>query len=319
MNCLEELLDVPRPSAPESITTAPIEEVVTRTLVSMPEKNSTHWINRLANKAGLSRTVVLRRWRAFGLLVLLLLLIAGFRSQHHPRTQYVQRKVQVALPVPERRHHSYSTNFPATEMPLFESGRWIDGKAVGFDWTSVAAVGGLAYGTESGAGRGDKSYDDAVALLMGPWGPDQTVEARVHSVNPSEGVFEEVELRLRSSLSAHTSTGYEVLFRCLNTPKAYASIVRWDGPLGTFKYLDQKYGLQYGLGDGDVVKATVVGNVIAGYINGVQVLSASDSTFASGSPGIGFWMQRQSGLRAWLTAIRANNTDYGFTSFAAWD
>ena len=253
------------------------------------------------------------------LTVFLLLSMAGVWARYHHRDHDLPRTLPMAVPTPVGRLHSYSTIFPVTENPLSERGKWIDGKAAGLDWTSVATVNGLAHGTESGTGRGDKSYDDSVALLAGNWRPDQTVEARVHSVNQGDSVFEEVELRLRSSLSAHTSTGYEVLFRCLRTPKAYASIVRWDGPLGRFTYLDQKFGLQYGVGPGDVVKAAVVGSVITGYVNGAPVLSATDSTFSSGSPGIGFWMQRQSGLRAWLTASEANNTDYGFTSFAAWD
>ena len=189
---------------------------------------------------------------------------------------------------------------------------------MGLDWTSIKAVGGFVYGTESGTGKGDKSYDDSTALLAGYWGPDQTVEARVHSANPRDDVFEEVELRLRSSMSAHTSTGYEVLFRCLRTPKAYASIVRWDGSVGKFTYLAQEFGLQCGVGDGDLIKAAIVGNVITGYINGVQVLRATDSTFPSGSPGIGFWMKRHSGIRAWFANRASNNTDYGFTSVAAW-
>ena len=257
--------------------------------------------------------------RIGGVLVFLLLAIVGFRLLSRSRTPDVPSNLREALPIPKGRHQSYSTIFPVTENPLSEGGKWIDGKVAGLDWTSVAASGGLVYGTESGTGKGDQAYDDSTTLLTGDWGPDQTVEARVRSVNPSETAFEEVEIRLRSGLSAHTSTGYEVLFRCSKTPKAYASIVRWDGPLGKFTYLTQKYGQQYGAGDGDLIKATISGNVITGYINDVPVLSATDSTFSSGSPGIGFWLQRQSGIRAWFRTARAKNTDYGFTSFAAWD
>jgi transposase len=54
VNRLEGLLDEPRPGAPRSITDKQVEEVVTRTLESMPE-NSTHWSSRLmAQKTGLS-------------------------------------------------------------------------------------------------------------------------------------------------------------------------------------------------------------------------------------------------------------------------
>lgn len=64
---LEGLLDEPRPGAPRSITDAQVEEVITKTLESMP-MNSTHWSTRLmAQKTGLSQTAIVRIWRAFGL------------------------------------------------------------------------------------------------------------------------------------------------------------------------------------------------------------------------------------------------------------
>ena len=64
---LEGLLDEPRPGAPRSITDAQVEEVITKTLESMPTK-TTHWSTRLmAEKTGLSQTAIVRIWRAFGL------------------------------------------------------------------------------------------------------------------------------------------------------------------------------------------------------------------------------------------------------------
>jgi transposase len=64
---LQGLLDEPRPGAPRSITDAKVEQVVTKTLESMPA-NSTHWSTRLmAEKTGLSQTAIVRIWRAFGL------------------------------------------------------------------------------------------------------------------------------------------------------------------------------------------------------------------------------------------------------------
>lgn len=64
---LEGLLDEPRPGAPRQIGDDRIEEVVTRTLESMPE-NRTHWTTRaMAEAAGLSQTAVVRIWHAFGL------------------------------------------------------------------------------------------------------------------------------------------------------------------------------------------------------------------------------------------------------------
>ena len=64
---LDGLLDEPRPGAPRSISDDAVEEVVTRTLETIPV-NSTHWTTRLmAEQVGLSQTAVVRIWKAFGL------------------------------------------------------------------------------------------------------------------------------------------------------------------------------------------------------------------------------------------------------------
>jgi hypothetical protein len=202
-----------------------------------------------------------------------------------------------------RTPRTYSTHFPLAENPLSERGVWEGGKTVGLDWADVATTPGRAFGLESGV----TGYDDSTALLTGDWGPNQTLEATVYALKPNDKVNEEVELRLRSSLSSHNATGYEVLFRCSKSKDAYAEIVRWNGPLGDFTYLDRHNGSQFGVATGDVVKATMIGNVIKAYINGVQVAQATDSTWATGRPGIGFYLEKATGL----------NPDYGFTSFTA--
>jgi hypothetical protein len=200
---------------------------------------------------------------------------------------------------------TYTTNFSVAENPISEGGKWMNGKVVGLDWSNVATNPGLSYGVE----LGNSGFDDSTALLTGAWGSDQWAEATVHSVNQNDAIYEEVELRLRSSLAPNSNTGYEINFRCSKTANAYTQIVRWDGSLGKFTYLQQNEGAQYGVADGDVVKATIVGNVITAYVNGVQVAQATDNTFAHGSPGIGFYLQGTTGV----------NTDYGFTSFTASD
>ena len=64
---LNGLLDEPLVGAPRKITDRQIEEVVTKTLESMPS-NSTHWNTRLmAQEMGLSQNAIVRIWRAFGL------------------------------------------------------------------------------------------------------------------------------------------------------------------------------------------------------------------------------------------------------------
>jgi hypothetical protein len=207
-------------------------------------------------------------------------------------------------------HGTYTTTFPLTENPISEGGNWINGQTDGLDWTNVRTTPGFAFGVESGGLRPEpQRYDDSTALLTGTWGPNQTAQATVHTANQNDKIWEEVELRLRSTLSAHNATGYEIFFRCSKTEKAYTQIVRWNGPLGKFTSLNRAQGSQYGVANGDMVKATMVGNVITAYINGVQVLQATDNTYKSGRPGMGFYIFGATGV----------NSDYGLTSFTATD
>jgi len=210
-----------------------------------------------------------------------------------------------APPAPAGKHHAYSTTFPLAEKPLSENGHWDCGQTAALDWADVQTVPGRAFGLESGV----TGYDDATALVRGAWGPNQTAEAKVFTSHQNDKLWEEVELRLRSTLAPHVATGYEILFKCSKTQQAYSDIVRWDGPLAKFTYLSHKEGAEYGVAYGDVVKATMVGDVITVYKNGAVMAQAKDATFATGSPGIGFFLQGGTGT----------NRDYGFTSFSASD
>ena len=200
---------------------------------------------------------------------------------------------------------NYTTTFQKGESPIQEGQNWINGRHDGLDWADVATKVRSAYGTESGSIK----YDDSTALLTGEWNPDQTVEATVFTKNQSDAIFEEVEVRLRSSISAHRNTGYEINFRCLKTVGAYTQIVRWNGKLGDFTYIDARGGAEFGVKDGDIVKGTIKGNVITAYINGRQVLQAADSTYKTGNPGMGFYLEGPPN----------RNTEFGFIKFSARD
>jgi hypothetical protein len=200
----------------------------------------------------------------------------------------------------------YTTTFRLSENSISEGGNWTNGKANGIDWADVATTPGLAFGTQGG----NDGYDDSTALLTGSWGQDQTVTATVHSVNQTSAWIEEVELRLRSSISPHSNTGYEILFRALKSDLSYVQIVRWNGPLGDFTYLAGIGTIAAGISDGDVVSASIVGNVITAYINGVQILTAIDNTYSTGNPGMGFFL---------AGGPSTSSGDFGFTSLSASD
>jgi len=190
----------------------------------------------------------------------------------------------------------YSTSFQIGESPVSEGGAWLNGAKDGLDWGDVSATPGKTH-----PHPGPARYADATALLTGNWGPDQSAEAKVWTGDPHN--YPEVELRLRSTLSAHVCNGYEITFSL--APNAYLIIVRWNGPLADYTYLANISGSQYQVKAGDVVKATIVGHVITAYKNGVKMGQAVDSVYATGKPGMGFNEQE--------------NGDYGYTEFTATD
>jgi hypothetical protein len=203
---------------------------------------------------------------------------------------------------------TYTTSFPLTENPISEGGKWINGGSVGLKWSNVSTTPGLAIGHQPG----NVHYTDATALLTGNWAPNQTAQATVHVGNTYDNDYPEVELRLRSSLSARSCSGYEISFKATTTAAAYVIIVRWNGPLNDFVYLKRLDGSRYGVKNGDVVKATIVGNVITAYINGAQVATATDSMFTKGNPGMGFNFDCS-------RRCQGTNQGYGFTRFTASD
>lgn len=194
---------------------------------------------------------------------------------------------------------SYSTRFQLNEDPISEGGKWINGAKDGIDWYNVITKNGVAYGAVS---KG--AYTDPTALLTGTWGKNQTVKAKVFSRNQTEKYYQEVEIRLRSTLTRQRCTGYEVFWRCLKTQNAYAEIVRWNGKVGDWTSLEKHSGPHYGVKDGDLVEATMVGNVIKGYVNGVEVISATDNTYKAGNPGMGFNF-----------GVGESNGDFGFSYY----
>ena len=114
---------------------------------------------------------------------------------------------------------SYRTRFQRDEDPISEGGIWLNGARDGIDWADVVVRNGVAYGAvtrmqaaerriEQGnlasadpgaAPEGD--YDDPTALLSGVWGKNQHVKATVFSRKQTEEYFQEVEIRLRSTLT----------------------------------------------------------------------------------------------------------------------
>ena len=74
--------------------------------------------------------------------------------------------------------------------------------------------------------------------------------------------------------------------------------------IGDWTSLQKHTGAQYGVKAGDLVEATITGNVIRGFINAVEVISVTDNTFKEGNPGMGF-----------NYGVGESNGDFGFSSY----
>jgi hypothetical protein len=216
---------------------------------------------------------------------------------------------------------SYRTDFPLDESPISEGGMWLNGRTDGIDWTDVMTNNGIVYGAPSRMDVAERrieqgnletggdedpvgDYDDPTAVLAGEWGADQHATATVYSRNPTNEYFQEVQIRLRSTIEPNSCTGYEVFWRCLKTDEGYAEVVRWNGAVGSFTSLKKLFGAHCGVEHGDVVEATIEGTVLKGFINGVEVISATDDLFRTGSPGVGFNF-----------GVGGTNVDHGFSTF----
>jgi hypothetical protein len=250
-----------------------------------------------------------------GIAVSTLLPLAARASSHHHRPSPTPNPTAAPSPTatPSPTPNStpatgtYSTSFPLMENPISENGNWINGGVQGLSWTNVRTTGGSAVGTMPGNASGNAQYADSTAVLTGNWGPNQTVQGTiaVTSASGASGVFEEVELRVRTTITAYSIKGYEINCSVSTNPNNYyLQIVRWNGPINNWTQLagTELHGV-----NGSVLKATISGNTITAYLNGAQVLQVNDNTYTSGSPGIGFFLQGATGL----------NANYGFSSFSA--
>jgi hypothetical protein len=199
----------------------------------------------------------------------------------------------------------YTTSFRHTESPVSEGAVWLNGATDGVDWGNVATRPGMAYGLQDG----NVHYSDATAILKGTWWPNQKAQAKVYVAQVFSGDYPEVELRLRSTLTPHACTGYEVQWSVAPS-NPYFAIVRWNGGIGNFFELFHASGSQYAVRNGDVVEASIIGNEIRAYLNGQLLARVTDSTFVNGNPGMGFNYYCGGNCHG-------PHDGYGFTNFTA--
>ena len=217
---------------------------------------------------------------------------------------------------------TYSTSFPLTENPISEKGKWVGGQSAdGNLWGNVQTSGGMAYGVSE-----PTTFGDPTAILTGSWAANQQAQVTVKIDTTPTAMSDlisllkqyvgtvrqvcchEIEVRLRVTIGANRITGYEVY--CSVVPgNKYCHIARWSGPNGLYCNIEPS-SPSINLVNGDVLMGTVTGSnsaLITAYLNGVQIMQVSDTgneggegtdcgagrpVFTSGSPGIGFYDNR---------------------------
>jgi len=223
-------------------------------------------------------------------------------------TRVVVGLALVSLPTVACAVPVYTTDFNLTETVISEGGRWSNASSL---WSNVQTSGGLAFGTQTGL-EVSPNFNDSTALLSG-FSPNVTLTAVVHlSPNISDGQTHEVELLFRMAQTTTTTRGYEMSFDTAGN----VTLVRWNGDLGNYTFVNHTGGENPevgGLKNGDVISATASGSTFTASVNGVRIYSATDSTFLTGQPGIGFF------IRDSVTANAEFQSRYAFTSLTATD
>ncbi len=213
---------------------------------------------------------------------------------------------------------TYTTNFPVTENPISEGGRWTNGGI--FGKTDVQTSPGKAYGTM--VSFNGSEFIDSCACLSG-FGPDHEVLCTISNSGAMNGL--EVEILLRADITSDHIFLYEL--DCVYTDRGI-HLARWDmtkANPNSFTVLRNPHtvvrkllGGEAAFENGDQVYAKIVGTVITcrykrvgdrAFSNLFTYDTARDAVrHSGGNPGIGFWNE---------TGSAANQSKFAWSNFTA--
>lgn len=220
--------------------------------------------------------------------------------------------------------HNYTTAFPLTENPISECSSWLNGAVDGTAWTNIQTTTNFAKGTEAST---HATLDDSTAVIKGTW--NSTQESRGVVVAPTAAdTDKELELRLNTSISANSITGYEIQFIPFQSTTANCtySIQRWNGPIGNFTAVATTAvlaGSNACLHTGDRIRALNLSGKMYAYINDNLAFytTGTDTTYTGGSPGLGTFILTGQGLSSdfGLSALTATDTPIAYSQSASND
>ena len=200
----------------------------------------------------------------------------------------------------------YSTSFPAVENPVSDGGHLITSTTPGVNWSHlglggsgtkpVAPVDVTASHLAESVDYANVNFGDALAVATGTWSADQSASVVVGNVAAQAGGAQEFEVHLR--VDPATGAGYEIFWGYNNE---YVGVATWhaNGGYTNLNFTPTSTAIH----PGDVLTASIHGNVITVQDNGVTEATVTDNTFASGNPGFGF--------------NEGSSAEYGISSFSA--
>jgi len=201
---------------------------------------------------------------------------------------------------------SYSTNFPLTENPISESGKWRVGGVTGYYGSPRTTTGKCFAGSTVTPGE----LDDNLAQLISPViSANCSITTTISKSTGSKTDSFEAAHYGRMNIDAGTTfvRGYEIL---IGFNPGEFQVVKWLGVSHAFPanfVVLSTSGSPAAVSNGDVFRTDFIGNVITCYRNGVLFNTTTDSSspWLDGSPGMGFF-------------VSPGNTpsDYCFSSWA---
>lgn len=174
-----------------------------------------------------------------------------------------------------------------TENPLNENGAVVQTGLTGTYWTAPRKANGWAFSGQDGCGC---RYDDSIALFQSS-ATNYRLTATVHlsGTRNSSTSTHEIELIARGNYTAGNQRLYEANIGYSGSNGFYAQIVRMDGGFGSFTEIGNLVNYVPTVKEGDKFVMEVVGSSIKTYLNGLLLQQATDTSYATGKPGIGFF------------------------------
>jgi len=206
------------------------------------------------------------------------------------------------IPFAAEKHRTYSTRFPAPRIPVSEGATGSTGETRrhGLGQRPDRRFATVWFGA-SGACCEGPSNPSYFTL------PDSVPQAKpLGSVNQKKEVYEEVAFAPCAAVCWRTRRpDMKLLSMFQNREGVLTSRKVGTDSLGDFTYLKGGEGSRYGVKNGDVVKATIVGgNVIAVSPRAFRCFKSATIPIKNGSPGMGLYIHEAT----------HGNDGYGFTS-----